>query len=89
MLGQRLFQETHSGAIVVDRQFYVSHSYNTTHEILGALPYLDGTLIFHAERTSTDQVSGAGSFIRHNLGRKFLKAELVQRLLKLKQSVEH
>ncbi|WP_427551325.1 hypothetical protein ACQE3D_23615 [Methylomonas sp. MS20] len=88
ILGHHVFQETSLGSIVVDRQFYVSHSYNTTHDILGALPYLNGTLIFHAVRTSTDQVLGAGSIIRHNLGRKFLKAELLHRLLKLKQSVE-
>lgn len=88
ILGHRVFQETSLGSIVVDRQFYVSHSYNTTHDILGALPYLNGTMVFHAVRTSTDQVLGVGSIIRHNLGRKFLKAELLHRLLKLKQAVE-
>ncbi|WP_152555635.1 hypothetical protein [Methylomarinum vadi] len=88
ILGHRVFQETRQGAIVVDRQFYVSHSYNTTHHILGAVPYLNGTLIFHAVRTFTDQVLGVGSIIRHNLGRNYLKAELIHRLLKLKQSVE-
>jgi len=88
ILGHRVFQETSLGLIVVDRQFYVSHSYNTTHDILGALPYLKGTLIFHAVRTFTDQVLGVGSIIRHQLGKNYLKAELIHRLLKLKHSVE-
>ncbi|MDD4913422.1 MAG: hypothetical protein PHW13_00115 [Methylococcales bacterium] len=88
VLGHRIFQMTKAGALVVERQFYVGHSYNSTHQIVGALPYRTGTLVFYAERTSTDQVAGLASGLRHDIGRKHLQEQMVERLERLGKTLE-
>lgn len=89
VLGHRMFQTTGDGTLVVERQFYVGHSYNSTHQIVGALPYRTGTLVFYAERTSTDQVAGLASGLRHDIGRRQLQAEMTDRLKRLSKSLQN
>ena len=80
ILGHTVVQITESSAVVFDRQFYVGHSYNTSQMIVGALPYRLGTLVFYAERTSTDLVAGITSTIRHTIGREQLKKQMINRI---------
>ncbi len=81
------------GGIVLSRQFYVGHSFNSSHVVSGGLPYKDGTLFFYYTCLSSDQVAGIGSTLRHELGRERMKGEMVIRLnrinkeLKLKTAV--
>ena len=80
ILGHSVLQITESSAVVLDRQFYVGHSYNASQMIVGALPYRTGTLVFYAERTSTDLVAGITRNIRHPIGREHLKRQMIKRI---------
>lgn len=94
ILTHRLIAASEAGAIVLSRQFYVGHSYNSSHIVTGGLPYKDGTLVFFSIRSSTDQVAGMGSSLKHSIGRAQMKNEMIKRLqrinkdLKLKTSPE-
>ncbi|MGZ8136325.1 MAG: hypothetical protein ACXW1W_04385 [Methylococcaceae bacterium] len=85
VLGHRIILETDAGAVILARQFYVGHSYNSSQLTIGCLPYQDGSLIFYANRTSTDQVAGMGSSLKHSIGREQMRAEIVKRLKKLEK----
>jgi hypothetical protein len=79
-LTHRLTQATDGGALVLQRQYYVGHSYNSSQLALGCLPYRDGALVFYSLRSSTDQVAGMGSGLKHSIGRDRMKAEMVKQL---------
>ncbi|QSA97831.1 hypothetical protein [Methylococcus sp. EFPC2] len=84
ILAHRVLQAGETGAVIVARQFYAGHSYNADHLVVGALPYRDGTVVFYGQRSSTDQVAGVASGVRHNIGRGQLKDQMVKRLEKLR-----
>lgn len=85
ILAHRVILATDNGTVIVARQFYVGHSYNSSQIIVGCLPYRDGSLIFYANRTSTDQVAGMGSSLKHSIGREQMRGEIIKRLKKLRQ----
>jgi hypothetical protein len=85
ILGHRVILTADNGAVIVSRQFYVGHSYNSSQLSIGCLPYRDGALVFYASRTSTDQVAGMGSSLKHSIGREQMRAEIVKRLKKIRQ----
>lgn len=85
ILGHRMILESDSGAVILARQYYVGHSYNSSQLSIGCLPYKSGSLIFYANRTSTDQVAGMGSSLKHSIGREQMRAEIVKRLKKVQQ----
>jgi hypothetical protein len=88
ILGHRILQTTPSGALIVAREFYVGHSYNASQLIVGALPYRAGTLVFYGHRTSTDQVAGVASSLRHHIGREQMKAQMITRLKNLSKKLQ-
>jgi hypothetical protein len=63
--------------VVLARDFYVSHSVNASQGAAGALPVEDGVVIFYANRTSSDQVAGFMSGMRHEIGRGMMRDSLV------------
>ena len=79
-LTHSLIQASDSGAVVLIRQFYVGHSYNSSQLLAGCLPYREGAIVFYALRSSTDQVAGMGSGLKHSIGRDRMKAEMVKQL---------
>jgi len=87
-LTHRLIQTTDNAAVVLQRQFYVGHSYNSSQLQLGCLPYRDGAIIFYALRSSTDQVAGIGSGMKHSIGRDRMKAEMVKQLQRLRTTLK-
>jgi hypothetical protein len=87
ILAHRLVQSTDNSALVLRRQFYVGHSYNSSQFVAGCLPYKDGALVFYALRSSTDQVAGIGSGMKHSIGRDRMKAEMVKQLQRLRTSL--
>jgi hypothetical protein len=62
--------------VAVQRQFYVSGGYNCEQAIAGFLPMQEGTLVYYANRTSTDQVSGMGGGARRAIGSRLLRSQL-------------
>ncbi len=87
-LTHRLIQTSDSGALVVIRQFYVGHSYNSSQLMAGCLPYRDGAIIFYALRSSTDQVAGMGSSMKHSIGRGRMKDEMVKQMQRLRTTLK-
>ena len=75
-LGQRTFYRWSDGGIVVDRQFYVGHSYNSLHSVTGAIPLEKGTLVFYTYRMFTDEVTGFASALKRLLATNELKSDL-------------
>lgn len=80
ILAHRIIFDTGKVAVVLARQFYVGHSYNTNQLTIGCLPYKAGSLVFYANRTTTDQVAGIGKNLKHSIGRKQMQSEMIKRL---------
>jgi hypothetical protein len=64
------------GVVVADRDFYVSRGYNTALTVGGLFPVPDGTIVFYANRVSTDQLLGMGASLRQNIGRSVMAKRL-------------
>jgi hypothetical protein len=70
------------------REFYVGHSYNSLHIVVGALPGKEGTVIFYMNRTSTDQVAGFGGGLKRKIGSGMLRDEVVKLFTEYRRSLE-
>ena len=88
ILVYRLIATSDTGGILLSRQFYVGHSYNSSHVVTGGLPYKDGTLVFYSTRSSTDQIAGMGSSLKHSIGRKQMKKEMIKRLQRISKDMK-
>jgi hypothetical protein len=78
ILTHRMAQQRPDLLVVLSRDFYVSHSFNASQGAAGALPVADGVVIFYANRTSSDQVAGFMSGMRHEIGRGMMRDSLVE-----------
>ncbi|MEI8571441.1 hypothetical protein U737_04070 [Methylomonas sp. LW13] len=88
VLNHRVVAIGEGGGLIVSRQFYVGHSYNSSHVVAGGLPYKGGTLVFYSIRSSTDQVAGMGSSLKHSIGREQMKKEMIKRLQRLNKDMK-
>jgi hypothetical protein len=79
---------TKAGEIILSRQFYVGHSYNSNQLSIACLPYRNGSLVFYANRNFTDQVAGLGSGLKRTIGRKQMKDEIVERLINFRKAIK-
>jgi hypothetical protein len=77
ILTHRMTQQRPDLLVVLSRDFYVSHSFNASQGAAGALPVEGGVVIFYANRTSSDQVAGFMSGMRHEIGRGMMRDSLV------------
>ena len=78
ILRHRIDMDWNDGVLVLTREFYAPHSYNSSQWITGCLPYLDGTVIFQQVRSFTDQVAGVASDVKHVVGRELLKDKMLK-----------
>jgi hypothetical protein len=60
----------------IERRFYVSRSLNSLQAVTVAFPIEEGTAVFYANRTGTDQITGFGSSIAKRVGRTIMRHEL-------------
>jgi hypothetical protein len=74
--------------IVVQRQFYVSRSYNGQQAVATFLPVEQGTLVLYATHTFTDQVSGFGASMKQGIGRKMMGGKLQELFEKARTEAE-
>jgi hypothetical protein len=89
VLAHRMYRYKPKEYVVeVYREFYVGHSYNSLHIVVGALPVKEGTLLFYANRTSTDQVAGFGGGLKRNIGRGMMRDDVVEHFEAIRQSAE-
>lgn len=78
ILRHRVNIDWNGGILVLTREFYAMHSYNSSQWVTGCLPYRDGTVIFQQLRSYTDQVTGVGSGVKHIVGRELLKDKMLK-----------
>ncbi len=93
--GEPVFILTHdlsfddSGAyVVVQRQFYVSGSYNAGQSVTAFVPVQRGTIVFYLNRTSTDQVTGFGASTKRSIGSKVMASQLKDLYQKVRTKAE-
>ncbi len=75
-LRHRMVMPFSGGVGLVDRDFYVSHGYNTFQGVSGLIPIPEGTLVFFRSRVSTDQVGGFGSSVKRAIGQGVMAKQL-------------
>jgi hypothetical protein len=78
ILRHRVNIDWNGGVLVLTREFYAPHSYNSSQWITGCLPYRDGTVVFQQVRSFTDQVAGIASDVKHLVGRELLKDKMLK-----------
>jgi len=78
VLVHRIIMNTANSGVILSRQFYAGHSYNSNQITVAFLPYLNGTLIFYANKTFTDQVGGFGSSFKHSIGEDKEQSDMTQ-----------
>lgn len=76
-LRHRLALPVGDNFVVADREFYVSHGYNTSQAIAALLPVPEGTMVFYRSRVSTDQVAGFGSSLKKGIGRGVMAKQML------------
>jgi len=62
--------------VTADREFYVSHGYNTSQAYAGLVPVPEGTLVVYRSRVSTDQLAGFGSSVKKGIGRGVMTKQI-------------
>jgi hypothetical protein len=78
ILKHRVNIDWSGGVLVLTREFYAPHSYNSSQWITGCLPYRNGTVVFQQVRSYTDQVAGVASDVKHIIGRELLKDRMLK-----------
>jgi hypothetical protein len=68
-----------NGALQVDLEFYVGHTYNSMLTICGVAPYEGGTLVLAVNRTFTEKVTGMGRSLKKSIGRKMIAGKFAER----------
>ena len=87
-LRHRMVLPFSGGVALVDRDFYVSHGYNTSQAISGLIPVPEGTVVFYRSRVSTDQVAGFGSSMKRTIGRSVMAKQLTEIFQRSRASFE-
>jgi hypothetical protein len=75
------------GSFMAERQFYVGHSYNSLFLLAGCLPVEGGSVVFYSNHTSTDQVAGLASGMRHSIGRGQMRDEIMKSFERIRETV--
>jgi hypothetical protein len=88
VLTHRMLQQSPDLLVLMSRDFYVSHSFNASQGAAGALPVQDGTIVFYANRTSSDQVAGFMSGMRHEIGRGMMRDSLVEAMEQIRAATK-
>lgn len=88
ILSHRALLSSSTASVIITRQFFVGHSYNSSHLIVGCLPYRDGSIVFYTHRTSTDQVTGLGNRLKRSIGRERMKDQMMVNLNGLRSAIQ-
>lgn len=87
ILSHRMTYPLQRGVIFLDRQYFVSRTYNSMLTGTGCGQVAEGTLIYYVNRTSTDQVAGFMQETKHSVGRKQMREELIKMFEEIKKKV--
>ena len=86
-LVHRIILAADTGGIILSRQFYVGHSYNSNQFTIICLPFRDGSLVFYVNQTFTDQITGFGSSIKRPIGREQMRRRMDNHLKNLSNAL--
>lgn len=86
ILLHRIMLSEGNAEVILTRQFYAGHSYNSNQLTIACLPYREGSLVFYANRTFTDQVAGFGSSLKHSIGQEQARSEMAKQLKNLRKA---
>jgi hypothetical protein len=89
ILRHRIDIDWSGGALILIREFYASHSYNSSQWITGCFAYREGTVVFQQVRSYTDQVAGVASDVKHLVGRELLKDKMLKYFERLCSVLDH
>lgn len=87
ILSHRMSYLQSEGALLVERQYYVGHSYNSMQVMVGCMPAKGGSVVFYSNHTSTDQVAGFASAMRHSIGRGQMRDEIIKSFEQIRASL--
>ncbi|MEJ2130047.1 MAG: hypothetical protein P8Y95_00090 [Gammaproteobacteria bacterium] len=73
--------------LVLQRQFYVNHTYQTLQIIFVCAPYHEGVVMIMLNQTFTEKVEGFGSGIAHEIGRERLAETIAETFEDIKASL--
>ncbi|HEY8034675.1 MAG TPA: hypothetical protein VIF37_03695 [Methylobacter sp.] len=83
ILRHRISINWNGGILVLTREFYAPHSYNSSQWLTGCLAYRDGTVVFQQVHSYTDQVAGTASDVKHIIGRQLLEDKMLKSFARL------
>ena len=87
ILSHRMTYPMKNGVVYLDRQYFVSRTYNSMLTGTGCGQLAEGTIIYYVNRTSTDQVAGFMQETKHNIGRKQMREELIKMFEDIRKKV--
>ncbi len=87
VLLHRIISTEDTGGIILSRQFYVGHSYNSNQLIIGCIAYRTGSLVFYMNQTFTDQVTGFGRSLKQSIGREQMRRRMDRHLINLRNAL--
>ena len=89
VLSRRMYRiEPGQKALVAYQEFYVGHSYNSLQIVAAVIRIDQGTLVFYANRTSTDLVAGFGGPLKRSMGRRIMRDNVSAHFEAIRRSVE-
>ncbi|WP_262964207.1 hypothetical protein [Methylobacter psychrophilus] len=88
ILVHRVMLSERGGYLILTRQFYAGHSFNSNQLVVVCLPYRNGSLVFYENRNFTDQVTGFGSVLKHVIGNSMAQSEISKLLKNLRKSLK-
>jgi hypothetical protein len=62
--------------LILQRQYYVSETFNCEQAVAGFLPVQGGTVVVYTNHTSTDQVMGLGGGAKRSIGSELMASQL-------------
>jgi hypothetical protein len=88
VLSHRMVERKNEHTVAMELQFYVQHSYNSMLTLVAGVPVKEGTLVLSAIRVFTDQVTGFGSSIKKDVGRKRVAKAMTDYFQKMREALE-
>jgi hypothetical protein len=82
-----LIDVTRAGALYVERQIYVGHTYDASQVLCVAVPYEDGVVILASSHVATEQITGFGADMKKLIGRRQLRGEIVKRFDRIRTAL--
>ena len=87
ILSHRMTYPMKNGIVYLDRQYFVSRTYNSMITGSGCGQLAEGTIVYYVNRTSTDQVAGFMQETKHSIGRKQMREELIKMFEEIRKKV--